>query len=602
MLCCKKTKSQSTKKRFTHSDTKETKAAIKKDQKKEKLKRAVLKETRPFGRVKSVVQVLKQAEYHEQHNLPKTFKIGEVHKEIKYYAKAEKLHREKTLFKGEIETYRLFTVCARLCQVIYWPDKDNIKNTVIKLMHDKDIGLNDEYFKRKRSNFHEKESFYLYDEAEMDTATLEKERRKNDLKYCVTVSKSGYMFVAFRGSVTLKNWIKNMTNRFIVTNYLNENAEDYHDGYESDPERDDDPEMVKRISQLSNSIKDDVKDGIKDVSLSNVADRIKNIGSGRQKLCKTKNSVQVHAGVYDMARDGRAKIIEIIEENKKIHGKDFLKTIIFTGHSLGGALASVSYSWFKSHKEYNHINMEVITFGKLKVGDIKYKERFQFLAGNSLNSEGNPTQKNPSQVTNFGRFIFKEDLVPHLPCKLTKVMTGITEVLFGLEEDEKKTEENLDEEKMYKKHVQNLGEKMGGEHIIFDGFFQNFSHIYQYLHETNASLILTKYEGSQDGRTDDTDDTSWFRPITKLYKARRKRRNIKNRYLTEGEKLKIRFGTAEKSSPRLNFGKGLADHAMMNYLNVLMEELEPKTVGCRENVIFNKINEEMKRLGMELNA
>ena len=58
-----------------------------------------------------------------------------------------------------------------------------------------------------------------------------------------------------------------------------------------------------------------------------------------------------------------------------------------------------------------------------------------------------------------------------------------------------------------------------------------------------------------------TDDTSWFRPITKLYKARRKRRNIKNRYLTEGEKLKIRFGTAEKSSPRLNFGKGLADHA-----------------------------------------
>ena len=143
---------------------------------------------------------------------------------------------------------------------------------------------------------------------------------------------------------------------------------------------------------------------------------------------------------------------------------------------------------------------------------------------------------------------------------------------------------------------------MGGAHLIFDGFFQNFSHMYQYLHETNASLILTKYEGSEDKKRDDVDDTSWFRPITKLYKARRKRRNIKNRYLTEGEKLKVRFGTSEKASPRLNVGKGLGDHNMMNYLNVLVEELEPKTVGCREDAIFNKINEEMKRLQLEMNA
>ena len=206
----------------------------------------------------------------------------------------------KILFPGEVRTERLFITCARLCRVIYWPDKNKLQNTHIKLMHDKEIGLGDSYFKRKRSNEHQEHSFYLYDEADMDQQELEKEHKANDLRYSVTVSKSGYMFVCYRGTKTFKNWMKNLNNKMQVSNYMKENEDDYHDGEESEPDSEADPSMFEN-------------------------------GRARQKLVKTDKTVQIHAGFYDMTRDGRKPIVDMIKKNK-----DFLETIIFTGHSLGG--------------------------------------------------------------------------------------------------------------------------------------------------------------------------------------------------------------------------------------------------------------------------
>ena len=607
MLSCCKNKPQPPKSIL--KQTQEEKDEAKRLQTKEEFKRIVSKKMHPFSleRVTSLIQTLKTAEYEEKHDLPKYIRIGYVHKEVNdFFSNSNNVFSQRisrrlsndfrknfslmaqrggtqkrtrhggssgqrtsifsrisqslmvnTLFNGEVTARRLILVCARLSQIMYWPDNESIKNTAIKLMLDKDIGLHDRYFKSKKPDPGMNPGpncphFYMYDEENMtkeNLKTLKSEHRKKDLKYIIIVSKSGYMFVVYRGTTTIKNWIRNLTTHFQISNYLKEDPDDLHDGFESDPEREDDPIFVKKLTKLKTT------GGQKLASMK-----------GHQIMSKTSKSIQIHAGHYDIFRSGRSEIIDIIEKNKTIHGPDFLKTIIFTGHSLGGGLATLCYSWFKSHKDYSHIDMELITFGRSKVGDIKFKERMEYFNRNT-------------QITNFGRFVFKQDLVQYMPTTLSKVFSTIKETILGQEETDKNYQD-INEEKFHQRHAKNVGEKMGGarwmDGMFLDGnFFQNFNHNNQYLHEIPASLIVTKnilnYEEKAGVKTN---------------------KKTKLRHLDDSEKLRIRFGTKELDNPMIKTA-GVSDHNMMNYLHVLIEELEPRIIGNREDVLFKKINMKM---------
>ena len=200
--------------------TESEKFRAKKEQKLPEIRKSISQKTgRKFPNCKLLIQILKKEKYCTENGLPKYVKIGTVSKEnnqnlvntnndltTSSMTSLSDTSTTKILFPGKVRTERLFITCARLCRVIYWPDKEKIKNTHIKLMYDQEIGLGDRYFKRKRSNGHQKDSFYLYDEADMDKKELKKEHRSNDLRYSVTVSESGYMFVCYRGTTTIKNW------------------------------------------------------------------------------------------------------------------------------------------------------------------------------------------------------------------------------------------------------------------------------------------------------------------------------------------------------------------------------------------------------------
>ena len=126
------------------------------------------------------------------------------------------------------------------------------------------------------------------------------------------------------------------------------------------------------------------------------------ISSMKMKFGQFENC-SVHKGFGQIFEVLQKKIVEII---KKYHdGKDkILKTVIFTGHSLGGALANLNYVRFSNWLP--NIKFECITFGAPRVGDQNFEKAFQFV---------NKKFKNGNNLTKFGRFVYKDDIVPTMP-------------------------------------------------------------------------------------------------------------------------------------------------------------------------------------------
>ncbi len=109
--------------------------------------------------------------------------------------------------------------------------------------------------------------------------------------------------------------------------------------------------------------------------------------------CQMKN-VLVHRGFLSMSE----KIIEQILESVKAIYKP--KSVIISGHSLGGAVASLCS--FKLANIYNNLDIFCYTFGKPRVGNDNYQECFN----KKINLE-------------MIRFENTEDIVPNLPWPVT---------------------------------------------------------------------------------------------------------------------------------------------------------------------------------------
>ena len=106
---------------------------------------------------------------------------------------------------------------------------------------------------------------------------------------------------------------------------------------------------------------------------------------------------QVHWGFYNQFSELKPEMDKIIKDYFEDYNPeiDNLKEIIFSGHSLGGALATVSalnYSY-----EYPDAEIDCVTFGSPRVGDIKFAEYFD------------------ERIDNSYRFVNDNDPIPCIP-------------------------------------------------------------------------------------------------------------------------------------------------------------------------------------------
>jgi hypothetical protein len=73
---------------------------------------------------------------------------------------------------------------------------------------------------------------------------------------------------------------------------------------------------------------------------------------------------EIHSGFYDVLKDRFQEFIDII--TRAIHEN---KSIIISGHSLGGALATVLFSYIQANYYHFIENIKLYTFGCPRVGD-----------------------------------------------------------------------------------------------------------------------------------------------------------------------------------------------------------------------------------------
>jgi predicted lipase len=87
------------------------------------------------------------------------------------------------------------------------------------------------------------------------------------------------------------------------------------------------------------------------------------------KLDDSHQDIMVHAGFRHKLKSIEKQIRAILEEYNESYDK-----VIFTGHSLGGALATLAAPLFG--EAYPTKSIECLTFGTPRVGDAKFVEWF----------------------------------------------------------------------------------------------------------------------------------------------------------------------------------------------------------------------------------
>ena len=88
---------------------------------------------------------------------------------------------------------------------------------------------------------------------------------------------------------------------------------------------------------------------------------------------------EVHWGFYNQFSELKPEIDEIIEKYRKEEKNS--NEIIFSGHSLGGALATMAA--LKYGMEYPDLQVNCVTFGSPRVGDEKFANYFDKIVKNS---------------------------------------------------------------------------------------------------------------------------------------------------------------------------------------------------------------------------
>lgn len=98
------------------------------------------------------------------------------------------------------------------------------------------------------------------------------------------------------------------------------------------------------------------------------------------KYMMENNQPEVHWGFYNQFSELKPEIDEIIEEYRETNN-NFNKEIIFSGHSLGGALATIAA--LNYGMEYPDLQVNCVTFGSPRVGDEKFANYFNKIVKNS---------------------------------------------------------------------------------------------------------------------------------------------------------------------------------------------------------------------------
>ena len=119
-------------------------------------------------------------------------------------------------------------------------------------------------------------------------------------------------------------------------------------------------------------------------------------------LTLTSNSFKTGGTVADYFDDAHDSLYQCVRSHVQSLRLQYLDyKVVVTGHSLGGALASLTAAALIYHGEVEPSNLELYTFGMPRVGDKEYALNFDRLVWNSWN------------VVNY------RDIVPHTPlCNL----------------------------------------------------------------------------------------------------------------------------------------------------------------------------------------
>ncbi|HIA01993.1 MAG TPA: lipase family protein, partial [Myxococcales bacterium] len=107
------------------------------------------------------------------------------------------------------------------------------------------------------------------------------------------------------------------------------------------------------------------RDWLTDANMIRVSMDLDNVPDSERPLA--------HYGILRQFRSVEEKITNYIE--KELDENNHISNIIYTGHSLGGALSAIALMNY-SHK-YPTLNHKCVTFGSPRVGDERFKERFQ---------------------------------------------------------------------------------------------------------------------------------------------------------------------------------------------------------------------------------
>ncbi len=115
------------------------------------------------------------------------------------------------------------------------------------------------------------------------------------------------------------------------------------------------------------------------------------------------NYPMVHTGFYNQFKSLKTDIDKIIREYQK---EDYNKEVIFCGHSLGGALATIASLQYGC--DFPDLKINCITFGSPRVGNALFVEYF-------------------NKVVNISyRFVNKKDPITIIPSSLTyKHVAGV---------------------------------------------------------------------------------------------------------------------------------------------------------------------------------
>lgn len=105
------------------------------------------------------------------------------------------------------------------------------------------------------------------------------------------------------------------------------------------------------------------------------------------------NVCSVHEGFYE-------QFISLVDHIQSYVNDTTTKQIIFTGHSLGGALATIASLYFSIHHPTIRTKIYCVTFGSPRVGTKKFKKIYN------------------KHVINSYRFVNHNDPIPKLPPKI----------------------------------------------------------------------------------------------------------------------------------------------------------------------------------------